>query len=142
MTNGRLRVAGMRAGWRGSRGRLQTLNPADSLHGDSEMLTLVFNPLRRWWYAAFAPAEPVLPATMPRVFKRREPQGRPRRLLAHMGMAARPLTPFGVGSRGVARRFWITVDPQDKRRAALGGSFAEVCAALEGLAAEEAGRGG
>lgn len=39
---------------------------------------------------------------------------------------------------GLERRpFWIRVDRHDRRRAAIGGSFAEVCAALERLAAEE-----
>jgi hypothetical protein len=41
------------------------------------------------------------------------------------------------GARHAARRFWMTLDPQDQRRAAIGGSFAEVCAALERLAAVE-----
>ncbi|EWS56692.1 hypothetical protein X551_00429 [Methylibium sp. T29] len=31
----------------------------------------------------------------------------------------------------------MTMDPEDQRRAAIGGSFAEVCAALESLAAIE-----
>src|SRR5574341_427879 len=35
------------------------------------------------------------------------------------------------------RPFWISQDPHDCRRTAIGGSFAEVCAALESLAAME-----
>ncbi len=35
------------------------------------------------------------------------------------------------------KRFWMTLDPKDRRRAAIGGSFAEVCSALERLAALE-----
>lgn len=35
------------------------------------------------------------------------------------------------------RGFWISQDPHDSRRAAIGGTFAEVCAALESLAAQE-----
>lgn len=45
-----------------------------------------------------------------------------------------------VGRAGIARPargFWISQDPQDGRRAAIGGTFAEVCAALECLAAQE-----
>ncbi|HEU4460608.1 MAG TPA: hypothetical protein VFR90_15920 [Methylibium sp.] len=48
-----------------------------------------------------------------------------------------------IGARGAGparlrrRAFWMRVDPKDPRRAAIGGSFAEVCAALEALAAEE-----
>ncbi|MBA2724346.1 MAG: hypothetical protein H0U56_15960 [Methylibium sp.] len=46
------------------------------------------------------------------------------------------------GALRAARRFWMTLDPQDQRRAAIGGSFAEVCAALERLAAVEESRVG
>lgn len=36
-----------------------------------------------------------------------------------------------------SRGFWISQDPHDGRRTAIGGTFAEVCAALECLAAQE-----
>lgn len=42
-----------------------------------------------------------------------------------------------AGSAVRSHRFWIRQDPQDGRRAAIGGSFAEVCAVLECLAAQE-----
>lgn len=113
------------------------------------MLMLMWNPLRRWWLSAFeAPAPAAVPAI---VFRRAAP-----RLSGRAAVAAtargRPVTPFragpsvparGVdGARSAARRFWMTLDPQDRRRAAIGGSFAEVCAALEKLAAVEEGRPG
>lgn len=42
------------------------------------------------------------------------------------------------GRTGLHRRgFWIRQDPHDCRRTAIGGSFAEVCAALDRLAAQE-----
>lgn len=105
------------------------------------MIMLVVNPLRRWWQAAFAPAAP---AGVPASVWRRRPVS-PGRVSAQRA-GARPLTPFGgrpsqsdpvAGARRAARRFWMTLDPQDRRRAAIGGSFAEVCAALERLAAVE-----
>lgn len=102
-------------------------------------MMLVMNPLRRWWQAAFAPA--AVPAVAFRL-----PPTRPRRTVGMTARAARPITPFRAaptsrgsveGARRAARRFWMTLDPQDQRRAAIGGSFAEVCAALERLAAVE-----
>lgn len=105
-------------------------------------MMLVMNPLRRWWQAAFATAAP---AAVPAVAFRLSPT-RSRRTVRTAAWAARPITPFRAApsSRGAvegacraARRFWMTLDPQDQRRAAIGGSFAEVCAALERLAAVE-----
>lgn len=49
-------------------------------------------------------------------------------------------TAAAVCKAGIARpsrSFWISQDPHDSRRAAIGGTFAEVCAALECLAAQE-----
>lgn len=99
------------------------------------MVTLLWNPLRRWWTTGSSAPAPVaaLPVYRPAVRSVRSP--RP--------PASRPLTPFHVGpgavqgARRAACRFWMTLDPQDRRRGAIGGSFAEVCAALERLAAVE-----
>lgn len=114
------------------------------------MLMVLWNPLRRWLQTTFD--APVAAAT-PAVMLRRHPS--PHRSSAGRTVLPRqrPLTPFGVrpivaapaavdGARRAARRFWMTLDPQDRRRAAIGGSFAEVCAALEKLAAIEEGRPG
>ena len=142
------------------------------------MVMLLWNPLRRFWHAAFeAPGQTagargaagrdglanaplhrgtavlLRPAVQvaPVIF--RTPALRPAR---HQPSALRqpvhPVTPFRVasvasaacaapacGPRRKARPFWMTLDPRDRRRAALGGSFAEVCAALERLAAAEEG---
>ncbi|MET0209325.1 MAG: hypothetical protein ABW220_09800 [Burkholderiaceae bacterium] len=49
----------------------------------------------------------------------------------------RPVRRGPCASAPRSRRFWIRVDPRDHRHAAIGGSFAQVCAALEKLAAEE-----
>ena len=105
------------------------------------MVTVLWNPLRRWWQTAFqAPAPAAVPAL---VF--RQPAFRSRPVGAAVPRS-RPVTPFraalpravGIdGARRAARRFWMTLDPEDQRRAAIGGSFAEVCAALESLAALE-----
>jgi hypothetical protein len=119
-------------------------NPAELQSGDSEMMKMLWSPLRRWWRAeADVPVTP-----LPQVFRR--PAPRSTRAGAGIGSSLiRPrqaLTPFAVrpvpsravlGARRAARRFWMTLDPQDRRRAAIGGSFAEVCAALERLAALE-----
>ena len=104
------------------------------------MLTILCNPLRRWWQMAFAaPASAVMPALQFRHPARRAG-------IATTATLPRPVIPFrasarragGVdGARRAARRFWMTLDPDDQRRAAIGGSFAEVCAALEKLAAVE-----
>lgn len=45
-----------------------------------------------------------------------------------------------VRSTPMRRRCWVRVDPRDRGHAAIGGSFAEVCAALERLAAIEESR--
>lgn len=103
------------------------------------MVMVLWSPLRRWWQAAFA--APV-PATVQPLLRFRRPATRSSGPKAG---GARPLTPFGVPMPGgrvavaqrAARRFWMTLDPEDQRRAAIGGSFAEVCAALERLAAVE-----
>lgn len=101
------------------------------------MVTLLWEPLRRWWMTSFDAAAPVAALTF------RQPSVRSvRRLQPATG---RPVTPFRAapavgsvqGARRAARRFWMTLDPQDRRRGAIGGSFAEVCAALERLAAVE-----
>lgn len=105
------------------------------------MVTVFWNPLRRWWQTAFqAPAPAAVPAL---VF--RSPAFRTRPVSAATPRP-RPVTPFRAAlprvagienARRAARRFWMTMDPEDQRRAAIGGSFAEVCAALESLAAIE-----
>ena len=107
------------------------------------MVTVLWNPLRRWWQTAFqAPAPAAIPAL---VFRQPAFRARPASAVAPR---PRPVTPFraplplaravGIdGTRRAARRFWMTLDPEDRRRAAIGGSFAEVCAALESLAALE-----
>lgn len=102
------------------------------------MVMVLWNPLRRWWQATFAVSAPA--TVRPLHFRR--PATR-----AHVTRTGtpRPLTPFGgprpdrgvAGAQRSARRFWMTLDPEDQRRAAIGGSFAEVCAALERLAAIE-----
>ena len=104
------------------------------------MLKMLWSPLQRWWRTeGEAPSAP-----LPQVFRR---PGRTVRIAAAApGRARQPLTPFAVrpgtsravhGARRAAQRFWMTLDPQDRRRAAIGGSFAQVCAALERLAALE-----
>jgi hypothetical protein len=101
------------------------------------MVTLLWNPLRRWWMTSFDAAAPVAAVSF------RRPAVRSARL--PLPTVGRPVTPFRVataggsvqGARRAARRFWMTLDPQDRRRGAIGGSFAEVCAALERLAAVE-----
>ena len=103
------------------------------------MLKMLWSPLQRWWRTE---AE-ALDAPLPQVFRR---PARAARGAAAPGRARQPLTPFAVrpgtsravhGARRAAQRFWMTLDPQDRRRAAIGGSFAQVCAALERLAALE-----
>lgn len=102
------------------------------------MVMVLWSPLRRWWQAAFTPPAPA--SVRPLQF--RQP---PTRARAPRGHGPKPLTPFGTapvghrvaGAQRAARRFWMTLDPEDQRRAAIGGSFAEVCAALERLAAVE-----
>jgi hypothetical protein len=104
------------------------------------MLKMLWSPLQRWWRM-----EGVAPATpLPQVFRR--PARAARVAEAASDRARQPLTPFAVrpgaaravhGARRAAQRFWMTLDPQDQRRAAIGGSFAQVCAALERLAALE-----
>ena len=105
------------------------------------MLKMLWSPLQRWWRTEGAAPH----APLPQVFRR------PARAAARVverspGGARQPLTPFAVrpgtsravhGARRAAQRFWMTLDPQDRRRAAIGGSFAQVCAALERLAALE-----
>ena len=57
-----------------------------------------------------------------------------------LASAAPRRTAAAVCKAGIARpsrSFWISQDPPDSRRAAIGGTFAEVCAALECLAAQE-----
>jgi hypothetical protein len=107
------------------------------------MVTLVWNPLRRWWLAG-----PCAPKTVAAV-EFRQPALRTARKPSPVALSTpRPLTPFRQdavsptgstvhGARREARRFWMNLDPQDRRRAAIGGSFAQVCAALESLAAVE-----
>lgn len=105
------------------------------------MVMVLWSPLRRWWQAAFAAPAPA--AVQPLRFRRPAT-----RSSAHKTGGARPLTPFGATTstgrvavaQRAARRFWMTLDPEDQRRAAIGGSFAEVCAALERLAAVEEGQ--
>lgn len=110
------------------------------------MLMLLWNPLRRWWATGDGPtaASPALPAgPVPALLRRRAlPSRRP----AVPGAAARPVTPFGgatrpeaptAAARRAARRFWMRLDPEDRRHGAIGGSFAEICAALERLASLE-----
>jgi hypothetical protein len=109
------------------------------------MVTLVWNPLRRWWLAG-----PCAPKTVAAV-EFRQPALRAARQPSPVVLSTpRPLTPFrqvtvalpgnsSQGARREARRFWMNLDPQDRRRAAIGGSFAQVCAALESLAAVESG---
>lgn len=106
------------------------------------MTLLSFNPLRRWWQAAFAPDTPAFVPTLSALSIRRPP---PRPTAGRGRRSAAPFTAYPAGrpvdnARCAARRFWMTLDPQDRRRAAIGGSFAEVCAALERLAALEEGR--
>ncbi len=101
------------------------------------MVTLLWNPLRRWWMTSFDAAAPAAAVAF------RRPPVRSGRL--PQPAASRPVTPFRAAvagpsvpaARRAARRFWMTLDPQDRRRGAIGGSFAEVCAALERLAAVE-----
>ncbi len=102
------------------------------------MFMLFCKPLRQWWQTAFTSPAPT--AIKPLVF--RPSAARSRRLSGQHG--SRPVTPFRVqpsragptdAARLAARRFWMTLDPDDQRRAAIGGTFAEVCAALERLAA-------
>ena len=104
------------------------------------MFMRLTQPLVQWWQLAFARPEPAL---APQVFRSPAAAGRARRIPA---ARARPVTPFRAesmrgsavhGARRAARHFWMTLDPQDRRRGAIGGSFAEVCAALERLAAVE-----
>lgn len=118
------------------------------------MVTLLLNPLRRWWRTTFVQE---FPAAVPALVFRR-PRARPAsraRLRSTVPCSPAtplaPLTPFRTrpardvavdGARRAARHFWMTLDPQDRRHAAIGGSFAEVCAALERLAALEEGRVG
>ena len=103
------------------------------------MMTVLWHPLKRWWLTAF---QPPAPAAVPALVFRQPV----RRRRAGTAPSAAPLTPFraqarpgsGIdGARRAARRFWMTLDPTDRRRAAIGGSFAEVCAALDRLAAIE-----
>jgi hypothetical protein len=107
------------------------------------MLMLLWNPLRRWWAAddlRMTPAPIRAAAGVPALVRRRADPQRP-------VPRSRPLTPFSAAAstphapvaaaRQAARRFWMTLDPEDRRRGAIGGSFAEVCAALERLAAVE-----
>ncbi|MBA3598624.1 MAG: hypothetical protein H0W40_14795 [Methylibium sp.] len=113
------------------------------------MVTLLLNPLRRWWQMTFMQERP---AAVPALVFRRSrarPVGKSHARAAVPFSSLAPLTPFrtrpaasvAVGSaRRAAQRFWMTLDPHDQRRAAIGGSFAEVCAALERLAALEEGR--
>ena len=108
------------------------------------MMKMLWSPLQRWWSAETTATE----RPLPQVFR----PSPARASRAGDGIAAsvlrmrRPVTPFAVrsrparavqGARRTAQRFWMTLDPQDRRRAAIGGSFAEVCAALERLAALE-----
>lgn len=65
------------------------------------------------------------------------PAWRRRALPARQAGATTPV----AGSPPVRRRCWVRVDPRDRGHAAMGGSFAEVCAALERLAAIEDARG-
>jgi hypothetical protein len=114
------------------------------------MLMVLWNPLRRWWQTAF---DAQAPAAAPVVMLRRHPSPYSSTARRATLPRQRPLTPFRErpvvaapsavdGARLAARRFWMTLDPVDRRRAAIGGSFAEVCAALERLAAVEEGRVG
>lgn len=106
------------------------------------MVMILWNPLRRWWQTAFEAPAPA--AVSPVVF--RPSLARRGAVVASLAQRARPVTPFRAPAtrtpaadvaRRAARRFWMTLDPEDQRRAAIGGSFAEVCAALEKLAAVE-----
>lgn len=98
------------------------------------MWNTLTRPLQLWWQSNFARPEPVV---APLVFRPPAARLRPPPAAARV----RPVTPFRApavgGARRAAKRFWMTLDPQDRRRAAIGGSFAEVCAALERLAAVE-----
>ncbi len=71
--------------------------------------------------AAPGPALPVMPA-LPA----------PRKL-------RRPLTPFH-GGRHAPPALRISTDPRDPRRAVIGGTIGQVCAALEGMVVVEAMR--
>ena len=113
------------------------------------MVMLLLNPLRRWWQTTFVQEIPA--ALPPMVFRRSRLRlaGKARMRAGLPFSPLNPLTPFRVrpasnatagSARRGARRFWMTLDPQDQRRAAIGGSFAEVCGALERLAAFEEGR--
>lgn len=108
------------------------------------MSLLEWNPLRRWFMSAFEAPAPARPLVF------RPPAVRARRIPpAPVQPAARPVTPFRPvaqalptdlrheAARREAQRFWLTLDPDDRRRAAIGGSFAQVCAALETLAEVE-----
>jgi hypothetical protein len=105
------------------------------------MVIALCAPLRRWWQSAFATRGPsAVPA-----LAFRSPAVRAR-VVRGGATTPRPLTPFRAGSgtrsavdgaRRAARQFWMTLDPDDRRRGAIGGSFAEVCDALERLAALE-----
>jgi hypothetical protein len=119
------------------------------------MVMVFLSSMRRWWHATagLITQLSLLPATAARHDVRPTMAARravPRSTPALARLPARPLTPFGASSRAraiahpsvpprrlPARRFWITLDPHDRRHAAIGGSFAEVCAALEQLAATE-----
>lgn len=110
--------------------------------------TSLWAPLRRWWQISFgATAEA---ATVP-ALRFRAPARRAGRRATPSPVSPyrQPVTPFGNktggparGARRAAGRFWMTLDPEDRRRGAIGGSFAEVCAALERLAAIEEAVGG
>ncbi len=111
------------------------------------MVMLWWTPLRRWWQTTFE--APGVTAEAPALLLRRPATARVRATVVAGPRSSRPVTPFRAqpassvdGARRAARRFWMTLDPQDRRRAAIGGSFAEVCAALEKLAAVEEGRVG
>jgi hypothetical protein len=105
-----------------------------------------FNSFLRWARAALGAGEHAGAAqsqvVAPQVW--RSGGARPVRALRPPVRAA-ALTPFGIdrhalatgGSRAGERGFWMSLDPMDCRRAVIGGSFEQVCAALDRLCDQE-----
>lgn len=99
----------------------------------------LWEPVQRWLRDAFQRPEPVpgATATEPACIRVRGQAVFAGRTPASVRPAS--LTPFLSGGRGAAaprRRAFLHCDPNDHRRAVIGGSFAEVCAALERLEAQ------
>jgi len=98
-----------------------------------------WQPVRQWLHNALhgaqaVPSEEIAAPACIRVRHRAAFAGR-----APTAVRPAALTPFVVGSQPIEvprRRAFVHCDPSDHRRAVIGGSFAEVCAALERLEAQ------